>query len=269
MISLIFVALFLLLWLILYLTRPAFDRVLAHSANWVARFRYHDYVPVLVLLASGIAATVIAGDAFIDIAERVHANTPRLLQIDRDIHDWARETRTPGSTTFFVAMTMLGSPISLGAIVLGVTAILAMQRRWRWAAYLLFTCGVGALLNLELKAYFARARPELAEALRKAHGYSFPSGHSMGSAVTFGALAYLAFRVLTRWRWRSAAIALALTLICAIAISRVYIGVHWISDVGGGAAAGLIWVSVTTVAYETLRRIRLIRTLRAKQELKA
>ena len=254
--------------MLLYSTRPAFNVVLARSANWVAKFRYRDYLPVVVLLAAGVAAAVIAGDAFIDIAERVHANTPRLLVFDRDIHDWARETRTPGGTAFFVAMTMLGSPGSLGVIIAAVSVVLAMRKRWHWVAYLLVTTGVGALLNLQLKNYFARARPELAEALRRAHGYSFPSGHSMGSAVVFGALAYLAFRVLNQWRWRSGSIALAITLICAIAISRVYIGVHWVSDVGGGVAAGLIWVCVTTVAYETLRRIRLIRALRAKAGLK-
>jgi len=87
----------------------------------------------------------------------------------------------------------------------------------------------------------------------------------MGSTIVFGALAYLTFRVLTRWRWRTAAVALAISMIVAIAASRVYLGVHWISDVGAGIAAGLIWLATCTVAYETLRRIRLVRALREKR----
>ncbi|HVR41558.1 MAG TPA: phosphatase PAP2 family protein, partial [Thermoanaerobaculia bacterium] len=98
--------------------------------------------------------------------------------------------------------------------------------------------------------------PDLAQRLREAHGYSFPSGHAMGSTIVLGALAYLAFRVLVRWRWKSCALALGLTLILAISSSRIYLGVHWISDVGAGITAGLIWVISTTVAYEASRILK-------------
>src|SRR5437870_5881144 len=88
---------------------------------------------------------------------------------------------------------------------------------------------MGALLLMELKRYFARARPDLAEALRRASGYSFPSGHAMGSTIVFGALGYLALRSQRTWRTKAAALAAAVTLIITIALSRVYLGVHWIS----------------------------------------
>jgi undecaprenyl-diphosphatase len=261
-----FVAVFLLLWLVAYGAGPAVGRVLKRSAHWTARFRYRDYLPVIIVLATGIVVTAMAGDAFIDIAERVHAQSPRLHEIDARTHDWARFTRTNGATAFFTTLTLIGTPVGLGILVAIVCAGLAMKKRWRWLLYLVTTVGLGGLLNLQLKAYFARARPELAEALRGAHGYSFPSGHAMGSTVTFGALAYLALRVLPRWRYRSAAIAFASTMILAISASRIYLGVHWISDVGAGIAGGLIWVITATVAYETMRRIRLVRSLRAKRD---
>ena len=260
-----FVAAFLLFWLIAYSVGPAIERMLARTAHWTARFRYRDYFPVIVVLAAGIALTAFAGDAFIDIAERVHADSPALKKIDADTHEWARFTRTSGATLFFTTLTLIGTPVGLGALVAIVAGTLAFRHRYRWAAYLLVTTTLGGLLNLQLKSYFARARPELAEALRNAHGYSFPSGHAMGSAVTFGALAYLAFRVLSRWRDRAAAIAFAATMILAIAASRIYLGVHWISDVGAGIAAGLIWVTAATVAYEAMRRIRMVRAFRAKR----
>jgi undecaprenyl-diphosphatase len=178
------------------------------------------------------------------------------------VHDWASDTRTPGATLFLTTMTLIGTPVGLCVILAVVVTLLLLRRRWRWAAYLVVTCGLGGLMNLELKRYFARDRPELAEALRQAHGYSFPSGHAMGSTIVFGALAYLAFRVLHRWRQRAAAIAFAATMILSISVSRIYLGVHWVSDVGAGIAAGLVWLLCATVAYETFRRIRLIRSIR-------
>jgi membrane-associated phospholipid phosphatase len=260
-----FVASFLLLWLIVFAAGPTVERLLKRTAHWTAKFRYRDYLPVFLVLAVGIAATAMAGDAFLDIAESLQEESPALHQIDAQTHEWARFARTSGSTLFFTTLTLIGTPVGLGVIVLLVCIPLAIKERWRWAAYLIVTTILGGLLNLQLKSYFARARPELAEALRDAHGYSFPSGHAMGSAVTFGALAYLALRVIPRWRYRAAVIAFAFTMILAISASRIYLGVHWISDVGAGIAAGLIWVIAATVAYETMRRIRMMRALRKKR----
>jgi membrane-associated phospholipid phosphatase len=260
-----FVATFLLLWLVLYYLGPLLERLLARSAHFTAKFRYRDYLPVLVVLAIGIALAAMAGDAFLDLAESLREESPRLQSVDRDVHDWAIDTRSPVSTFFLTVLTVIGTPAGLGVLILIAAALHAVRKRWRWGAYLIVTCGIGGLLNLQLKGYFARARPDLAEALRDAHGYSFPSGHAMGSTIVFGAFAYLAFRILTNWRPRAAALAFCATMILAICASRIYLGVHWISDVAAGIAAGLIWVAFATVAYETFRRIRLVRSLRAKR----
>jgi undecaprenyl-diphosphatase len=261
-----FLALFGSFWLLFFGIGPLLERLLRKSANFTARFRYHDYLPVFIALAIGIGASMAAGDAFMDIAERVQGDSPNLHRIDREFHEWARDARTDGSTRFFTAMTLIGTPAGLTILEAIVGGFLIAKKRWRWFAYLALTTGIGGLLNLELKAYFARARPELAEALRHAHGYSFPSGHAMGSTIVFGALAYLAFRVLSHWGSRSAALAFACTMIVAIAASRIYLGVHWISDVGAGIAAGLIWLTTATVGYEATRRIRLVRSLREQRK---
>lgn len=259
----IFVAVFLLLWLFFFGAGPGIQRLLQRAAHWTAAFRYRDYLPVFVVIAAGITATAMAGDAFLDLAERLQEDSPRLHAVDTEAHAWARDLRSPGATFFFTSLTLLGTPVGLGILIAAVVAVLLLRGRWRWAAYLAITAGVGGLLNLLLKSFFERARPELAEALRGAHGYSFPSGHAMGSTIVFGALGYLAMRILTRWRHRAAALALACTLVLAIAVSRVYLGVHWISDIAAGITAGLIWLTTATVAYETFRRIRLVRARRA------
>ena len=261
-----FLILFLLLWLVFLVAEPAMERLLKRTASWTAKFRYRDYVPVALVLLIGFTAAMVAGDAFEDLAVQVHQNSTRLHDIDTGVHEWARYTRTPGATRFFTTMTIIGTPLPLGIIIAVVTGFLVAKHHWRWAVYLIFTAGIGSLLNVALKIYFHRTRPDLAEALRHASGYSFPSGHAMGSMVVFGALSYVAIRALThwQWRWRAAALAFAAATIVAIASSRIYLGVHWISDVGAGIAAGAMWVTTSTVAYETFRRIRLMRALRAK-----
>ena len=259
-----FLGLFLLFWAILIPAAPVLQRALTWVGSRTARLRYRDYVPVALLLLGGVFAAIFVGDEFLDLAELVHENSPVLREFDARAHEWARTERTAGATLFFTVMTYVGTPVALGIIVTIVVAVLVARGRFRWAAYLALTSALGSLLVVQLKLYYARARPDLAEALRNAHGYSFPSGHAMGSTIVCLAFAYLALRMKRPWKQRAAAIAGLLTVICAISFSRVYLGVHWISDIGAGVAAGTVWVAVTTVAYEASRRIRAIRAMRAK-----
>jgi membrane-associated phospholipid phosphatase len=263
-----FIALFLLTWLIVYIAMPAsrgvftvFARAVVrngHVAQLVERHgqRMRDYWPVAATLLLGAALTGLAGHGFIELAEQVEDKSPALQKVDVQVHNWIVTRRPADATLFFKTMTNIGSPAGVGTIC-GVAAILLLiRKRYSMAAYLAVTAGGGALADFELKNYFARARPDLAQALLQAQGFSFPSGHAMGSTIVFGALAYLALRLIPNWRWKSATIALALVLIVAIALSRVYLGVHWMSDIIGGISAGAAWLTTTTVAYEVMRRIR-------------
>ena len=105
-----FVAVFLLLWVLFFFTGPLLERTLARSANFTARFRYRDYLPVFVVLAAGVGLGIAAGDAFLDLAESLQAESPRLHAVDRDVHDWALDTRTPVSTHFLTILTIIGTP---------------------------------------------------------------------------------------------------------------------------------------------------------------
>jgi membrane-associated phospholipid phosphatase len=274
MLFLAFVATFLLLWAVVFATLPAIRhigrllaRAIARSARVTrivstAHERSKNYLPVAAILIAGTLFTAWAGDAFLDLAEKVHGKNAALQKIDGSIHDWAVSERTSGATMFFTAMTMIGSPIGLAILLSIIGIILLIRRRWSWVIYLAVTFAGGWLLDLELKRYFARARPVAAEMLRRANGYSFPSGHALGSAVAFGALAYLAFRAIRSWPAKTAVIAFLYTLVASVALSRVYLGVHWISDVLAGVTVGTVWVTTTTVAYETTRRIRRMRRQR-------
>lgn len=242
------------------LKRPRFarawERGRARMQPWQA------YLPILAILAIGITVTLVIGEDFVELAVLLRQQSPAMLDIDQMVFRWAASMRSAPSTWFFITITEIGGPIGLAVLVVGTAVFLFVREQRGRALYLVLTAVTGGIINLVLKAIFARARPDLAEALRQAHGYSFPSGHAMGSMIVLGALAYVASRSRIRWRLRSAAIALLLAGILAVGISRVYLGVHWISDIAAGYAAGLIWLVVATVTFEVFWRIRKIRARR-------
>jgi membrane-associated phospholipid phosphatase len=261
-----FLLTFLILWGAIYtllplvrhghsILAPALARM---AARWPGANRYAAIALIVIL---GAVFTAWAGDGFLDLAEQVHAKSILLQTTDINAHRWAVAHRTSGATGFFVLMSTIGGPAGVGVIAVTAMIALLVHKRYRWLVYLIVTTVGGGLLNIELKRYFERARPDVAEMLRRAQGYSFPSGHAMGSTVVFGALAYLAFRTAVHWKWKTASLALGATMVLAVALSRVYLGAHWISDVAAGIACGGTWVAICTVAYETLRRVRRLRTI--------
>jgi membrane-associated phospholipid phosphatase len=150
------------------------------------------------------------------------------------------------------AVTWLGSDGVLWTVIGAATVILAIRRRWRLAAYLLVT-GAGALiLDPILKSLVGRLRPVVAHPIAHGTGNSFPSGHSLGSIVCYGAI-LLVFLPAARGRWRTAFIAVIVTLVALIGISRILLGVHYLSDVLGAWAIGITWLGVTTLAFELTR----------------
>ncbi len=159
----------------------------------------------------------------------------------------------PALVTVVKAVTLLGSTPVLMAII-GIAAIyLAIRRRWRLAVFLLAT-GAGALvLDPVLKALVGRLRPVVAHPVAHGLGNSFPSGHALGSIVCYGAL-LLVFLPAVSGRWRSAFIAVLVALVALTGISRILLGVHYLSDVIGAWGIGIAWLGLTTVAFELTRQ---------------
>lgn len=272
-------AVFLLLWGATFALFPALLRgirsVAARFAPWLrahARFGpwigrldpWRSYLPLVVAFAIGTVVVIETADAFVDIAAALKEKSPLVQAIDSGVHEWFASNRTPVATALFTSLTIAGGAAGMGALVLVVVAVLAARRRFRWAAYLAITSAGGALLNQILKFHYVRQRPDLKEAVLGAMGYSFPSGHTMAGTIVFGALAYLVARSGGAWRDKSALFAGLGTLAVAIGVSRVYLGVHWASDVGAGFAAGALWVTATTTGYEVFRQYRLGQESRAR-----
>src|SRR6185437_14421579 len=151
------------------------------------------------------------------------------------------------------AVTWLGSGGVLWTLTGAAAILLAIRRRWRLTAYLL-VAGAGELvLDPVLKALVGRLRPVVAHPVAYGTGDSFPSGHALGSIVCYGAL-FLVFLPVARGSWRRALTAVIATLIAAIGVSRLLLGVHYISDVLGGWALGVTWLGITAFAFELSRR---------------
>src|SRR5450755_4869548 len=151
------------------------------------------------------------------------------------------------------AVTYLGSNAVLWAVIAAAAIILAIRKRWRLAIYLVVT-GAGALvLDPVLKSLVGRLRPVVVHPIAYGTGDSFPSGHSLGSIVCYGAI-LLVFLPAARGRWRPAFITVITALVVLIGISRILLGVHFLSDVIGAWALGITWLGVTAFAFELTRQ---------------
>jgi undecaprenyl-diphosphatase len=150
------------------------------------------------------------------------------------------------------AVTWLGSDGVLWTVVGAAAVVLALRRQWRLAIYLLVT-GAGALiLDPVLKSLVGRLRPVVAHPIAHGLGNSFPSGHALGSIVCYGAV-LLVFLPAARGRWRTVFITVIVALVALIGISRILLGVHYVSDVVGAWAVGIAWLGLTTFAFELTR----------------
>jgi undecaprenyl-diphosphatase len=178
--------------------------------------------------------------AFLVIAAEVRAGVPTAF--DRTVSAWVHGLASPALDVAMQAITWLGSVIALAVMVTAVAA-LAVHRGARFLARVLVAVACAAQgLNVALKLLFHRPRPDLLWRVATLASYSFPSGHSMVSAAAYGMAAIVIGRLEPR-RWPVHLAAWLLVLL--IGASRVYLGVHWATDVlGGFAAGGLMLVAV-------------------------
>ena len=151
-------------------------------------------------------------------------------------------------------LTALGGVTVLTLVTIAVTGHLLLAGKRHAAVFLVIAVAGGLLLSTVLKNSFDRARPDLVKHLSSVYTSSFPSGHSMLSAVVYLTLGSLLMRVAPRRRLKLFYLGVAMTLTFLVGVSRVYMGVHWPTDVLAGWTAGLVWALLCWLATRALQR---------------
>ena len=206
-----------------------------------------------VLSLVGVGGLAIAGLAlwlFAEIADEV-------LEQETDAFDTAilqtlANFHTPLLNKIMIGVTFLGEPTVLAWLSLTFGLVLLVQKQWSSFIITVITATGAIVLNLWLKNMFSRARPELWERIIDVSFYSFPSGHAMISLVIYGFIGYWLASSLKSWR--IPIIGITIFLIAAIGLSRLYLGVHWPTDVIAGYAAGLVWLITCILSLEVARK---------------
>ena len=177
------------------------------------------------------------------------------LGFDRAIMQWMRDhAGGPAMRTTMLDITALGGTAVLTLVTVAVTGFLIVVRKAATAGFVAASVTGGALLSFALKLVFSRPRPDLVEHLVYVDTSSFPSGHAANSAVVYLTLGMLLASTQERHAPRIYLISVAILLTLAIGVSRVYLGVHWPSDVIAGWCAGAAWAGLCGVAGQWLQR---------------
>lgn len=211
------------------------------------RSRLEPGVATGLALTSAMLATIVGGTV-IGILVYVVRRNGGVVGWDQQVAVWAGDHASPLSTRLLDLITSLGMTVTI--IVVAIAAGIYGSRRWRRPSvlsFLLLVVGGQLLISNLIKTGVARARPDI-HPLAGFSGASFPSGHATASAATFAAVA------LILGRGRSPTVrallgGVAAGLAVGVACSRVFLGVHWVSDVVAGLALGWSWFAVCCLAF--------------------
>lgn len=199
-----------------------------------------------------LGALVLIGASWLfgGIAEDVLTGDP-LTVIDVRVAEWFHAHATPVLTQWMLLITNLHGPTAISILIALAALYLAWKRDWYWFICLMVTAPSGMLLNVLMKQAFHRARPSFDNPLLTLPSYSFPSGHAAGATLFYGVLAAMLVSKIDAWRPRVIIILTAIALILLVALSRVYLGLHYLSDVLGGFAEAMAWLTLCLLGIHT------------------
>lgn len=221
--------------------RLGFDRLERREITWLA---VGVSACTLLLLFVFLAGQVAEGDTL--------AFDTKILRALRNPANPSKPIGPEWVESMLFDLTALGSPAILALVVLAVLGFLLLQGRRRTALAVALTCFSGELVDSAMKGAFNRPRPTVVPALREAWSTSFPSGHAMESAIVYLTLGAILMRVADRRVTKVYCLAVAVLMSAIAGISRVWLGVHYPTDVLGGWMIGFVWASVCWLATERI-----------------
>ncbi|MGG1290238.1 phosphatase PAP2 family protein [Bacillus smithii] len=177
--------------------------------------------------------------AFIEIVDELKRH--KIEHFDTAIITFVQSWISPDLTAFMKGITFFGSAKWITTCVIVVSLLLWLKKERLYALFFALTVSLGTAFNHLLKQIFERKRPDIQPLIHE-KGFSFPSGHSMASFVMYGAIAFLLFELLEHRPAKRFGAVMASLFILLVGLSRIYLGVHYPSDVIGGYAAAAIWL---------------------------
>lgn len=227
---------------------------LARSIDFIrARLSPTGYLGLHLTL--GALTLIGAGWLFGGIAEDVVTGDP-LTVVDARVAAWFHARAIPTLTRPMLLITNLHGTLGITLLSLALALVLIWKRAWDWLLVLALVIPGGMLLNVLTKHAFGRARPSFADPILALPTYSFPSGHVAAATLLYGLLAAIIITRMDGWRWRAPVALLALLIVALVALSRVYLGAHYLSDVLAALAESTAWLALCLTAMHTLRHRR-------------
>lgn len=232
-------------------------RLLISKLRTFLRDKLHQYdVTLPYVITVVIALIVVVGgiNLFVELTETLKSDV--LADYDHRITEYVISHRNPSLTKYFVFVTHVGDIYGY-AIVLGTFMVLSIfvYKRWKYAVQIVLVLALSAISNLILKRFVDRARPGI-EHMVSVETLSYPSGHAMSAMAFYGFLMYLFYRFKISIFLKIPIILLLGILILSIGLSRIYLGVHFPSDVAGGFIAGFIWVIFCILIFDLIEIFR-------------
>lgn len=235
------------------LPTAAARRVAAARADLRAVYAQDRRLVVSTVLGLGIVA--LCGALIAQLMSEV-GEADDLNRFDRRVLDAVVEHRTPWWNGVARTVTHLGDPWVVTVVVAVVAIVLSMRRRVRLAVFVVLASGGAAVVSSVTKQVFDRQRPPTSLWLTTAWGPSFPSGHATQSIACWGAIAVVVCVLVRSGAARAAIVAAAACLAVVVGASRVYLAVHWASDVICGWAISLLWLTALLLAGWATPRAR-------------
>lgn len=249
-----------LIWLTIWLVRLFFRICQPHASAWLqAVLNWSRLHPAFTDIAEALAdprhpeakglavlATILilaTGLAVLVLGAVLGGST--LAGIDHTVLNTLKSLHTPWADQLMLFSTHLADGTVISVLIIAVTLFLSIQRHWRTLMYWLSAVGFALLASTALKHGLQIPRPPN---LPFDLGYSFPSGHTMKAVVLFGFLAVIVARSIRENR-RWLPYSLAGLMIIMVALSRLYFGVHWLSDILGSITLGMAWLAILGIAY--------------------
>lgn len=216
--------------------------------------KYRAKLPYILTVIIALIVVIAGINIFIELTDTLKSD--ELASLDQNVTDYVLSYRNPGLTSYFTFVTDVGD-VQGYLIVLGLCILLTalFVKRWKYILQIALVLIVATLSNMMLKRAIDRARPDI-EHLVVVKTLSYPSGHAMSAMAFYGFVIFLLSRWNTNLFTKSILILLLSILILSIGVSRIYLGVHFPSDVLGGFIAGLIWVFFCVLIFNMFEVFR-------------